>query len=132
MLTDPEPTANLQRLPREPLRFELLNALRDFGETSRLSLNDPSTEESFLAVLRESMRRELANTSTLHGISAQTMFRSLVASLGKVQLIKDEDQGDAYSADNIAVPDFLIVLRGGRRLLVEVKSYHQRQPHNDF
>jgi hypothetical protein len=114
------------------MRLELLNALKAHGETTKLSLTDPAAQENFLGDVRESIKRELENSSTLYGISVQSMFAAMVASLGQVQLIKDEDQGDTYSADDIAVPDFFIVLKDGRRLLVEVKSYFQKQPMNDF
>src|SRR3954469_10453183 len=61
-----------------------------------------------------------------------TFPQAAASPLGKVQLIKEEDQGRTWYLENVLVPDFLVVLRDGRRLLVEVKSHFQEPPTEDF
>jgi hypothetical protein len=55
------------------------------------------------------------------------MFESLVASLGAVDVLKQEDAGEVYVSDEtLKVPDFRLVLADGSQMLVEVKNFFQK------
>lgn len=125
-------TADLQELPRQPMRFDVLNTFSQYSETGELSVTDPATIQRFFAEARDSLEGELQKRTSLSGHIAEGMFAGLVVSLGKVQLIKEEDQGRTWYLDNVLVPDFLVVLRDGRQLLVEVKSHFQEPPMEEF
>lgn len=122
----------LRRLPREQVHLDALNMLRMYVETTKASLLDPATVDGFLSDLRTSVQTGLQNSAILYGQSAEAMFGEMVASLGTVQLIKSEDVGQTYTSRNIVIPDYRLVLDDGKRLLVEVKSYFQKKPMDDY
>lgn len=80
----------------------------------------------------EEFGRELAGAADsfvqqperLAGIRAEVLFRVVIMGIGSVQLLKEEDDGAvAYNGDEVAVPDYRLVLEDGRHLLVEVKRH---------
>lgn len=117
----------MERLPRDPIRFDLVNAFAEFGCEEKVSLRDPATAtDGFVERTRESVRRSLSNEALLHGLRTQSMFEALLVSLGAVELLKQEDAGEIYAFDEtLEVPDFRLVLRDGSQLLVEVKNFYQ-------
>jgi hypothetical protein len=116
----------MKRLPRDPIRFDIINAFAEFGRAEKLSLRDPSTADGFVERARASIDRSLANERFLHGIRTELMFESLVASLGAVEILKPEDCGEIYVSDqSLRVPDFRLVLVDGSQMLVEVKNFYQ-------
>lgn len=125
-------TPRLRRLPRDPLHLDVLNVLRAYVESTKSSLFDPSTLEGFLSTLRDSVESGLKNQAGLYGHSAEAMFGAMVASLGNVKLIKEEDAGPVYASENVVIPDYRLVLNDGSRLLVEVKSYSQKHATADY
>lgn len=122
----------MKRLPRDPIRFDLANAFAEFGREDKVDLRDPATADSFVERVRGSVRRSLSNDALLHGIRTQSMFKALVASLGAVELLKEEDAGEIYaSQEGLEVPDLRLVLRDGSQMLVEVKNFYQRTDPRD-
>ena len=121
--------AVLKRLPRDPIRFDVFGAFAGFGREERVSLRTAEGVEGFLTRIRETVAKNLASPSFLHGQRTEAMFEALVASLGKVQLLRQEDAGSIYAVDDtLRVPDFHLVLMDGSRILVEVKNVHQSNP----
>jgi hypothetical protein len=61
----------------------------------------------------------------VRGLRAESLFLSVVASIGKVRLIKMEDNGEVFFSgdEEIGVPDFRVVTDEGRQILVEVKVH---------
>lgn len=52
------------------------------------------------------------------------MFLAVAAGIGDVQLIKTEDDGEAYyRGDDMQLPDYRVVASNGEQLLVEVKTH---------
>ena len=90
----------MKRLPRDPIRFDLINAFAEFGRNEKVSLRDPSAADGFVDRARESINRSLANEAFLHGVGTELMFESMVASLGAVEVLKTEDSGEIYAADH--------------------------------
>lgn len=63
----------------------------------------------------------------MHGRRAEEMFGYVVAALGAAEAVKREDAGALLVRDGVrvAVPDFRLVLRDRREVLVEVKNWHR-------
>jgi hypothetical protein len=98
-----------------------------------LTVRDPKRKSDFIAQIDSGLDRAL-NESTLHGIRVQTMFQLMVASFGKVRLIKQEDAGECYycSDEPIRVPDFKVVQADGKTVLIETKNHFTTTPLNPF
>ena len=114
----------MKRLPRDPIRFDLINAFAEFGRLEKISLSDPSiATEGFVERIRESVHGSLSNEALLHGLRTESMFEALVVSLGAVEFIKQEDSGEIYASDErLKTPGFRLVLSDGSQMLVEVKN----------
>lgn len=81
-------------------------AIREFGDGMVRSLQDTANADH-----------------RIRGIRAEWVFQAVVAGIGKVELIKAEDCGEAFfTGDDLKIPDFRIVLRDGSQILVEVKA----------
>ncbi len=118
----------MRRIPRDPLRFDVFGLFAKYGRQENLALQNPDVATGFVATVRRSVERSLANEAFLHGLRTEALFEALVASLGEVQLLKREDLGDTYALqDGLEVPDFRIVLPDGKQFLVEVKNFYQGQ-----
>ncbi len=116
----------MKPIRRDPIRFDIFNALAQFSQEERLSLSDPKTSESFMNRIRSSVDATIANEAFLYGQRTQALFEALVLSLGRVNMLKQEDCGELYSADvGIKVPDIRLVFPDGKQLLIEVKNFHQ-------
>lgn len=117
----------MKLIKRDPLRFDVFNALVQFSQTESISLGDPKTMEGFIDRMRLSADSAMANESFVYGQRTQAMFEALVVSLGKVKVLKQEDYGEIYSADEkIKVPDERLLLLGGKQVLIEVKNFYQK------
>jgi hypothetical protein len=111
------------------MRFDVFDLFAKYGLVNGVSLRDPEVGESFLAAARTSIQRALEDERFLHGQRTQAMFEALVASLGRVLILKQEDAGDVYISDEtLSVPDFRLVLPDGVQMLVEVKNVYQGGP----
>jgi len=115
----------MKRLGREYDKLETLNLFSLLPLDQQLTINDPERKISFFARLGSGLELALKSESTLHGIRVQAMFQLMVASFGKVSLIKQEDSGECYhsSDEPIQVPDFRVVQADGKPLLVETKNH---------
>jgi hypothetical protein len=118
----------MQRIPRDPIRFDLIDAFAAFGKEEKVSLHDPAARSGFVDRVRTSVATSLGNEALLHGLRTQSMFEALVASLDAAEIIKAEDAGAIYVSDTrLKVPDFRLVLKDGSQMLVEVKNFYQGQ-----
>jgi hypothetical protein len=117
----------MKRLGREYDKLETLNLFSLLPVGEQLTLDDPNRKTAFLARLDSGLNRALNSESTLHGIRVQTMFQSMVASFGKVRLIKQDDAGECYycSDELVQVPDFRVVQGDGKPLLIETKNHYK-------
>ena len=97
----------MKQLPRDPIRFDLINAFAEFGRSERISLSDPKAADDFVERARASINQSLSNDALLHGMRTEHMFEAMVASLGAIEILKQEDSGEIYAADEgFKVPDF--------------------------
>jgi hypothetical protein len=86
-------------------------------------IGHPQRIDDALSNVRGSLVDVTSSRSTLHGWRAQALFEAIVASLGRVRLLKLEDSGDIYfEGDSLKPPDFRIVTLDGEQILVEVKK----------
>jgi hypothetical protein len=117
----------MKRIKRDPMRFDVFSALAYYASKHRLSIRDNQSVTKFLDAIRGTTRGSLDNDAFVYGFRIQSMFETVVASLGNVKLLKQEDAGSGYYASNVdlALPDYRIVLKDDAQLLVEVKNFSQ-------
>ena len=122
----------MQRLKRDPMRFDVLDLFDSIGRSKKFVLGKSEDNASFVQLISESLAG--ANTdSMIYGRRTEAMFSYVAASLGKCLLIKKEDAGDVISSSlDIIIPDYRIVLEDGSQLLVEVKNYRQQSAYDDY
>jgi len=111
----------------------LFQGFRQFALHSFLqgkTFSDAVAVDEFLNDLRADINKALSKENMLFGLRTEVMFEYLVAGLGKVALLKQEDGAECYARDGSAleIPDFRIVLEDSRQILVEVKNLHHSNP----
>lgn len=117
----------IRKLARDPARLDALDLFRQLDVGSTTAVGDPERVERFLATIREPLQQALSTDSTVHGSRAQALFGSLVVALDGCELLLQLDSGEVFAnGDDVKAGDFLVVLRDGRRLMVEVKSLGPR------
>jgi hypothetical protein len=113
----------LKKVHRSPEKFDALSVFATWAQRHAVPLRQEDAVPRFAEFLQHALKESLASDTMLFGGRTQAMFDAVVANLGAVRLVKSEDCGDIYSADDtIQVPDTRIVLADGRNLLVEVKN----------
>jgi hypothetical protein len=86
----------MKRMKRDPMRFDVFGALAHFASKHRLSIRDDESVTRFLDAVQGTTTGSLKNDAFVYGFRVQAMFETVVASLGKVKLLKQEDAGTAY------------------------------------
>ena len=128
-----ESSRSFRMLRREHARLDALDLYARVVERTKGAISDPGRFDKALAKVRKGLVEVTSSKSTLHGWRAQALFEAVVASLGRVQLLKLEDSGDAFFVGPaIKPPDFRIVCSDGDQMLVEVKNLHQKRPDTAF
>ena len=124
----------MKRLPRDPVRFDVFAAFAEHAAKRGVPIHDKATLRDFGAAVQDVTEKSLGEKTFVFGNRVQVMFETIVAALGEVRAIKQEDSGSGYFADDIKLPDYRLVLADGSGLLVEVKNHHQREtkPHEPF
>jgi hypothetical protein len=91
----------------------------------------PIGSDEALKIAQDEMLKSMENVTNrptfLYGHRAQAIFLGVVASLGKVRLIKEEDGTACFANDSeeVAIPDYRVVLHDGAQCMIEVKNFHQ-------
>jgi hypothetical protein len=124
----------IRKLDRDPIRFDGLELLSKFLVDRKLSIKDPGALQEFVDVLTDTAKKSLANEALIHGRRTEAMFEMVVASLGKVALLKQEDSGDFYfsGTEELTPADFRILLPDRTQYLIEVKNFHPKDPVDRF
>lgn len=118
----------MRKLGRQPARLDALELFRQL-DAGTGPINDPARVEAFLSEVRDPLSQALSTDSTVHGWRAQALFASLVVALDGCELLFTVDSGEVFvDGDDVKPPDYLLVLRDGRRLLVDVKSISPGRP----
>ena len=117
---------DIQPIPRDPLRFDLLQLFAAHVASQGGTLQDATARGEFVASLGQPLTCAVADSTLLRGLWAKALFEALVVSLGRIELIKQEDTRPAWTPRRrLKIPDYRIVLADGARFLVEVKHFHQ-------
>jgi hypothetical protein len=119
----------LRKLRRQPARFDSLDLFRQLDTPSGGAISDPARIEAVFAQICGPLSQALSTESTVQGWRTQALFGSLVVALDGCELLLSVDSGEMFTeGEEIKPPDFLLVLRDGRRLLVEVKGVPPSKP----
>ena len=117
---------DIRPIPRNPLRFDLVQLFAAHLDAQGGTLQDVNAQGGFVASLGQPLTRAVADSTLVRGLRAEAMFAALVVSLGRIELIKQEDAGAAWAVRRkLQIPDYRIVLADGTTFLVEVKHFHQ-------
>jgi Holliday junction resolvase len=115
----------LQRLPRLTSQLGALDLFARLDRSpAQTRLTDADRVDAFMGGLRVGLESALRNPSRIHGWHVQAMFGEVLQALDHCLLIKEEDQGQAWTGGDVALPDYRVVLPGGENLLIEVKNHH--------
>ena len=133
MATESEQENRFRQLPRDHQRLDALDLYARVVDRTGLPLKDPAQITGALDDLRRNLVNVTDSESTLHGWRIQALFEAVIASLGRVQLLKQEDVGDVFlSGPTIAVPDYRVITEHGEQMLVEVKNHHRNNPESPY
>ncbi len=113
----------MKKLQRATQDLELVRLLADYSKANGLKAYDNAAIKAFGEDAVKSLTASVSENERIRGIRAESIFLAVVAGLGQVPLIKEEDSGDIFfQGDDVQPPDFRVVTHAGRQLLVEVKS----------
>lgn len=103
--------------------IEYIKLLSEHSKMNGIFKYTEDAINNFGQVVQSDLLRSSAMENRIRGLRAEELFVSVVAGIGSVILIKNEDCGDVYySGDKISVPDFRVVLSDGDQLLIEIKA----------
>lgn len=112
----------MKKVPRSNPELDLVSLFAGSPRHQKIAGYSDDAIASFGEDVVKQLGDVVSSETRVAGVRAEWIFRSVVTGLGAVQLIKDEDKGDTfYSGDELACPDFRIVLRDGQQMLVDVK-----------
>jgi len=117
----------LKPVKRDPARLEMADVFRRLDRGGG-PIGEPRRIDDFLKSLRGPLGDVVAAPTVVRGLRTQAMFASLVVALDGCQMMMTTDSGELFVDEPAKAADFLLVLRDGRRLVVEVKSFTQQFP----
>jgi len=114
----------MRRLERTDAGIDFVKLLAD--HSARKGIAEYS--ESAIKQFGDEIQRSLTTTATadhrVRGLRAEALFLAVVAGIGKVSLIKAEDNGCVYfTGDDVLVPDFRVIPSDDNQTLIEVKAH---------
>ncbi|WP_233609507.1 hypothetical protein [Corallococcus sp. AB049A] len=117
----------MKRIDRDPLRFDTFALFARFLQKEKLPLGEEEGLRRFVKKVRESAEEATKSEGFLFGQRTESLFEMVVASLGHVKFLKQEDLGDVFYQlpDDLQVPDFRVVFGDDVHAFVEVKNVHQ-------
>lgn len=117
----------MRKNKREPAKLDGLELFRILDVGGDTPVHDPGRLEAVLDEVRSRVSAALDNPATVNGWRTQALFASLVVALDGCELLTTVDSGEVFvDGDDVKLPDYLLVLRDGRRLVVDVKSEASR------
>ncbi|MCW1914981.1 hypothetical protein OJ996_15440 [Luteolibacter sp. GHJ8] len=106
------------------LNASLLRLADQIAREMGLPIKHAVNRADFSARLSELVRRQTDSSIRLYGFRAQHMFAYVIAALGEVAVITEEDQGIFFDSSGLLTrPDFRIQTKKGSQILVEVKNF---------
>ena len=123
----------MKRVTKESPKFDLIRLLDQYARNRNADINDEQGQKDFIEHLKAEFNQHKDNEILIHGLRIQSMFLYMIAALDQCQIVKEEDTGEIYTtAENIQAPDFRIITRDGKELLVEVKNFRSKDPNACF
>ena len=107
-------------------RTNLMEVVEKLARQHNLDINDASAREAIAGLFANEIQEVVANPIRVFGWRTEAMFAFVVASLGKIQVLKGEDAGLLVSGTAVTPPDYRVLLNTGTQLLVEVKNWSPR------
>src|ERR1700722_750498 len=115
----------MHQIRRGSLKFEAFKSLAAYAFEQNVPLLAPNTSTEFVAELTDAIRTATNDDKFIFGHRTEAMFAAMVACLGSVIIIKQEDGSDCFAQDAACqVPDFRVVLGTGDQMLIEAKNFH--------
>lgn len=123
----------MKRVTKASPKFDLIRLLDQYARRRNIDIANEQGQRGFIENLKEEFSRHRDNEILIHGLRIQSMFLYVVAALDHCRIVKEEDAGEIYTAiDNLQAPDYRIITREGKELLVEVKNFHSEDPKAKF
>lgn len=123
----------VKRMKRNPEKFEVIDLYTTLGRENGYKLSVDEDLDNFISRVKDSLKASFDNKNLLHGKRVEALFAHVAGALGQCQLIKQEDSGNLFSDGNdIQAPDYVLVLKDGQRIFVEVKNCHFSNPKSPY
>jgi hypothetical protein len=124
-MAKPKTALNMLKLRRygETLNADVFQLMIHLAEQQGLHLTDFPSDAGLIKNLSTLMSK-VHTPIRIYGRRVEEMFYHVVAALGEIKAIRREDCGAILTSINeeIAIPDFRLVLKNQTEILVEVKS----------
>lgn len=115
----------MKRIKRKPGKFEVIDLFTALGREHGFKVSEDDDAREFMGLVKSSLKDSFEDTKLLHGKRVEALFAHVAGALGGCKLVKQEDSGAVFTSDdNLQPPDYLLVLKTGERILVEVKNCH--------
>lgn len=108
--------------------YELFNLIAE--EHNFRNLNEDYIN-LFIDIVKESLNKT-TNPIFMHGKQTEKMFSYIVSCMPECVLIKQEDAGSLFSNDKVKIPDYKVLLKNNRQILIEVKNHHTKNNLKQF
>lgn len=123
----------MKRLTKDAEKFDVMDLFTSMASEYGYKLDDSASQGDFIERIQNSFEKRRNNDITVYGKRAESLFAYVVGALGKSVLLKQEDSGALYSTDDELIrPDYRLILKNGKQILVEVKNFHNRDPSAQF
>lgn len=123
----------MKRIKRNPGRFEVIDLYTALGREHGFKVSEDEDAREFMGLVKSSLKESFEDAKLLHGKRVEAMFAHVAGALGGCRLIKQEDSGSMFTNDDdLQAPDYLIVLKTGERIFVEVKNCHLKNFKSPF
>ncbi|WP_339101302.1 hypothetical protein WKQ99_10235 [Pseudomonas atacamensis] len=123
----------MKRLPRNPLRFDPVELYTAISRDLDYKIEAETDHKDFLEKVGASLKTSVQNPNILHGKRVEALFAHVAGALDRCKFIKQEDSGAMFSdGKNLQAPDYSLILKDGRRFMVEVKNCHDSDPNYKF
>ncbi|OHX14880.1 hypothetical protein BI347_03675 [Chromobacterium sphagni] len=89
--------------------------------------------DDLLLTLKQSLKESFNNPTLIYGKRVESLFKYVICGLGNCTLVKNEDTGDMFFKDeNLAIPDYNVILKDGSNFYVEVKNSNLKNPKSQY
>jgi hypothetical protein len=119
----------MRLIPRDSAVLGAIDLFDSLARKHELDLTEPKDVARFATVVEAAVAAGRGQAIVLHGRRVQAMFAYVAASLGEIEVIKEEDAGRVISrSKTIQTPDYRVLLENGDEFFVEVKNCHKSNP----